>query len=148
MSIQITQDKIPQILREESVCSAFYDYLVDKHQDEFLLFWLEVEDYKITAEVADRKTRAQEIYNKFFDSSSKYEITLSPELRERLDSELNNADQELFNLAQRVIFSSLVQFFREFGDGVQLDKHYEKGQLWILIITIPSSSTNNIILNP
>ncbi len=56
-----------------------------------LAFWVAVEDYKSLTNKEDMRVKANELYKKYFNSESVYEINIDSELKKDLDMHMTGA---------------------------------------------------------
>ncbi len=84
----------------------FRQFLHELYNSENLAFWLEVEEYKKLSE-EERKDRSQEIYDKYFDPESKYELNVEGKMKKDLASQLPSTDINIFLGLQESVWNVL-----------------------------------------
>lgn len=86
--------KMEDILKNKELVYIFREFVHEQYNSENFSFWLEVECYKRLSD-ANRPTRAQEMFNKYFDPNSKDEINVEARFEHKYDF-LKKATKNLF----------------------------------------------------
>eukprot|EP01101_Sappina_pedata_P000599 TRINITY_DN1079_c0_g1_i1.p1 TRINITY_DN1079_c0_g1~~TRINITY_DN1079_c0_g1_i1.p1 ORF type:complete len:124 (-),score=36.16 TRINITY_DN1079_c0_g1_i1:365-736(-) len=64
------------ILAHPQLSFLFREFLRSNHCDEGYMFFMDVENFRMIQDQSDRKKEAQEIFDKFFCSTSQFEINI------------------------------------------------------------------------
>lgn len=91
---------LPATLSNEAFCRAFYCFLKENNREHHLVFWLEAEEFRFLQ--SDTQTRAQEIFESFFNSNSTSYLNI--ELSDDLVEEYNQRSPHCFESAQHSSF--------------------------------------------
>lgn len=99
---------LENILADPETVLLFREFLKDSFSSENLAFIIEVENFKDMwsqgADDASIKKRAHEIFDKYFNQQSKYELNVPGPLLEELKEKMKNPNTTIFNRVQQSIF--------------------------------------------
>ncbi len=99
---------LDQVMADPDLVLVFREFLKDSFSSENLAFIVEIENYKdlwnqgASAEAITE--RANQIYNKYFSTKSKYELNVSGSLVEELKEKMKAPSTIIFNRVQQSIF--------------------------------------------
>lgn len=96
-------ETLANVIKNKHSVYLFREFLHELYNAENLSFWLEIEDYKSLPD-SEKPTRAREIYNKYFDPKSKYEINVEGKVRKELDELIKNPDKNTFSNCQGAVW--------------------------------------------
>ncbi|GAM26731.1 hypothetical protein SAMD00019534_099060, partial [Acytostelium subglobosum LB1] len=94
---------LDQIVRNKALALSFRKFLYERYNNENLSFWLEAENYRLIESDDNRIKRSKEIYNKYFNTESKYELNIDHCQRKDLEKNMANPTNELFLPIQNAI---------------------------------------------
>ena len=93
-----------------SVASAFANHLKASFQDQFLEFWLKVEEYKQLSD-NEREATGKEIYREFFDDKSAKFMNMDEIFTLGLEQGVSKNIPNCFDKPQRAAWKILTQSF-------------------------------------
>jgi len=96
------------ILHHPQLCILFQGYLKSIFCDESLSFWIEVEQFRELPTVEQRKERADQIFEKYFNPNSKSEIVCGADMMQRLRAALQDCDKNMFDRIQQQVQQTMV----------------------------------------
>ncbi|EFA86251.1 hypothetical protein PPL_00813 [Heterostelium album PN500] len=87
---------LDQIVQNKSLALLFRKFLYERYNNENFSFWLEAENYKHISSDDLRSRRSKEIYEKYFNTESKYELNVDHIQRKDLEGQLGTPTNDLF----------------------------------------------------
>ena len=109
------------LLKNKDLIYLFREYLHEQYNHENLSFWLEVESFR-TANEEDIPQRFAQMYEKYFNPSSKYELNLESKFREQIEQNKEHPTREIFDEVQKYIFSNMQIEFPTFLQSAKFRK--------------------------
>jgi len=121
--------KLNDVLRDKEASLFFKAFLDKVFCTENLYFWMEIESYKKISDQKEVQARANELYVKYFDPESLYELNVPSSITDELALEMKkqSATSVLFNHAQSNVYHTMELdsfprfkqsvFFREWVDA-------------------------------
>jgi len=98
-------EELQKILEDSELARVFWEHLHELYSNENLSFWMAVEEYKKLQESSERqREKCQEIFKKYFDKDSIYEVNIDADLRRELEQSIENPDANTFNKAQKAVW--------------------------------------------
>jgi regulator of G-protein signaling len=99
---------LDRVMADPDLVLVFREFLKDSFSSENLAFIVEIENYKDLWDqgASDEEIfkRANQIFNKYFSSESKYELNVSGSLIEELKEKMKHPTTIIFNRVQQSIF--------------------------------------------
>src|SRR4051812_1672878 len=94
--------QLTTVLSDKDSCFLFKEWLKERHSDENLNFWVEVELFKMDKDIS--KINAAFIYNKYLDMNAPFPINVDMELREEVKKQMagDSITVNLFDDCQNV----------------------------------------------
>jgi hypothetical protein len=114
-----TAENLLSIIKSKQTVYLFREFLHELHNAENLSFWMEVEDLKMLGD-SEVPTRVKEIYDKYFDAASQYELNVPGSLRKELVELVKTPSKSTFNAAQASVWK--VMEHDSFPKFLQSDK--------------------------
>jgi len=114
------------ILEDRELALIFRGFLHSLYSNENLAFWMVAEDYKTITNKKLRKVRAEEIYHKYFNPDSTYEVNIDGELKKELDLAMVDPDENTFNNIQKAIWRLMEMDSYPRFVGSEIYKNYQK----------------------
>lgn len=96
-------ETLKEVLKDKELVLLFREFLHECNSAENLAFWLEVEEYKKSPE-NELQARANEIWDKYFNPKSNYELNVEGKLKSGLEQNLKNPTPNLFDGPQQAIW--------------------------------------------
>lgn len=99
--------KLEDALQDPEKIVHFKQFLEKEHNNENLLFWMEVESFKNTTDKEQLRKRAQTIYQKFIHSDGPLVLNLPFKFMQKIEDIMKNKNEissNLFDEAQAEIF--------------------------------------------
>ncbi|GAM21958.1 hypothetical protein SAMD00019534_051330 [Acytostelium subglobosum LB1] len=91
-----TLQGLEQIIKDRNLALYYRKFLYDRFSNENLSFWLEAENYRLIDSEELRMKRSKEIYDKYFNSSSRYELNIDHIQRAYLQDRICTPTSDLF----------------------------------------------------
>jgi regulator of G-protein signaling len=92
------------LLKHKDLCPLFEEWLRDDFSYENYAFWKDVEEYKQVDGEEGMKERAQEIYDRYFQLGSEWEINADHYQKIELRERIKDPTKEIFDDIQISIF--------------------------------------------
>jgi regulator of G-protein signaling len=118
-------ENLYDMLKNKDLVYLFREFLHQLQSAENLAFWMEIEWYKRLPE-SDIPAKGAEIYKKYFDPSSTYELNIDGKLRKELNEKIKGGyTREVFDACQASVWKSMeLDCFPKFLQSPQY-KHYK-----------------------
>jgi len=104
------RQQLLDIIKHPQLSFLYREWLKAALSYESLLFFLEVEDFKVITDAVDRKKKSKVLFDRYFGSCSEYEVSVESSIRDQLQKSVES-DQEvepsLFNAAQNAVLLTL-----------------------------------------
>eukprot|EP01132_Coremiostelium_polycephalum_P000880 gene880-1103_t len=94
---------LDQIVQNKNLALIFRKFLYERYNNENFSFWLEAENFKHLSQPNQINDRSKEMYEKYFSSTSKYELNVDHHQRKDLEERILNPSPEIFIQIQNTI---------------------------------------------
>jgi hypothetical protein len=139
MAANITS--LVELLQIKDLVYLFREFLHELKGGENLSFWLEVECYKRLRD-EELMPRGREIWNKYFDPKSAYELNIEGRLKNELQANLRTPNRHAFEACQQSIWKLLEHdCFPKFLQSQKYKDYKGTAELWYI-----RSGTDNFLL--
>jgi hypothetical protein len=101
------QEELLFTIQDGTAARHFDEYLRRTHADENVEFWRDVERYKVLPSAELRTRKAEEIANKYLSPTCIKPINVDASTRDKVLARVSSGDHELFDEAQRAVFTML-----------------------------------------
>lgn len=124
-------ENLYEMLKKKDMVYLFREFLHELQSAENLAFWMEIEWFKRLGD-AELATKGKEIYQKYFDPSSKYELNVDGKLRKELDESMKSGiTRTIFDNCQASVWKSMeLDCFPKFLQSARYKQY--KGKLQLL----------------
>lgn len=118
-------ENLYEMLKKKDMVYLFREFLHELKSAENLAFWMEVEWYKRLGD-PELPAKGSEIYNKYFDPKSNYELNIDAKLRKELEANMKNgAKRNTFDNCQGSVWKMMeLDCFPKFLQSARY-KHYK-----------------------
>eukprot|EP01133_Synstelium_polycarpum_P008177 gene8177-9613_t len=87
---------LEQIVQNKPLALTFRRFLYERYNNENFSFWLEAENYRSVASEELLLRRSREIFDKYFNAESKYELNIDHIQKRELESKISTPTTDLF----------------------------------------------------
>jgi tRNA splicing endonuclease len=108
------KDTLNKVLHSNVLRERFKEFANKELSDENIIFWEEVEHYRMLAEKEDRKRYGAGLYKLFVCSSSPLAINFSAKITDMLAKTYDNGEDDTFDMAQIAVEILMSDTFKRF----------------------------------
>ena len=96
------------IFNDPTLLEAFRKFVVKRHCEENLLYWMDVQGFKVVTDDANLQAHANKILEKYFETNSPYELNVDAGDVKKLKTQAQNATRTMFNETQKFCFFLMI----------------------------------------